>query len=294
MKKITGTLTALVTPFQNNGEVDVNALKELVSWQIKSGIDGLVPCGSTGEAATMDTNDYKLVVEAVVKETAGRVIVVAGATSNDTKKAIELSRIAKKAGADVLLHATPYYNKPTLAGLVAHYKAIALAVDLPILLYNVPGRTGLNLSAAMTLEITKKIDQVVGIKEASGNIIQIMDVIKAAPSYFSTLSGDDAMTLPVMASGGYGIISVVSNEIPKEMADLSKEALDGHWDKAREIHYKWLDLMNVNFIESNPIPVKTALFMMGKMKESFRLPLVKMTENNKIVLKKVLKEHGLI
>ena len=294
MKKITGAITALVTPFKENGDVDVIALSNLVDWQIKSGINGLVPCGSTGEAATMNEADYKSVVETVVNSTAGRVPVIAGATSNDTKKAVELSKIAKKAGADILLHATPYYNKPTLPGLVAHYKAIADAVDLPIILYNVPGRTALNLTSAMTLEIVKKVDQVVGIKEASGNILQIMEVIKGAPSYFSILSGDDAMTLPIMTTGGFGIISVASNEIPKEMSDLANAALAGDYEKARKVHYEWVDLMNINFIESNPQPVKTALFMMGKVKEVFRLPLVKMEEKNKLILKKVLQEHKLI
>ncbi len=294
MKKITGAITALVTPFKENGEIDIASLSNLVDWQIENGINGLVPCGSTGEAATLDEADYKLVVETVVKKTAKRVPVIAGATSNDTRKAVEFSRLAKEAGADVLLHATPYYNKPTLSGLVAHYKAIADAVDLPIILYNVPGRTALNLTAAMTLEIIKKVDQVVGIKEASGNILQIMEVIKGAPSYFSTLSGDDAMTLPVMTTGGLGIISVASNEIPGEFSALANAALVGDYEKAKKIHYEWIDLMDVNFIESNPQPVKTALFMMGNIKEVFRLPLVKMEEKNKLILKKVLQEHKLI
>jgi 4-hydroxy-tetrahydrodipicolinate synthase len=294
MKKITGTLTALVTPFKQNGEIDIPALESLVEWQIKSGIHGLVPCGSTGEAATMDLEDYKLVVEAVVKKTAKRVPVIAGATSNNTSVAAELSKIAKKAGANALLHATPYYNKPTLSGLVAHYREIAKAVDMPIILYNVPGRTSLNLTAPMTLEITKKIDQVVGIKEASGNIIQIMEVIKGAPVYFSTLSGDDAMTLPVMGVGGQGLISVAANEIPSEMSSLTKSALEGDFEKARKINYEWIDLMGVNFIESNPIPVKTALELMGKIDANFRLPLVKMEEKNKEVLKQVLSKHKLI
>ena len=294
MKKLQGTFTALVTPFKENGEIDVPALENLVEWQIESGINGLVPCGSTGEAATLDIDDYKLVVETVVKQAAGRVLVIAGATSNDTKVAVELSKIAKDAGVNGLLHATPYYNKPTLPGLIAHYKAIADSTDLPILIYNVPGRTALNLTAVMTLEIVKKVDQVVGIKEASGNINQIMEVIKDAPSYFSTLSGDDSMTLPLMAAGGLGIISVISNEIPKEMADLAKSGIEGDFIKARIIHYEWLDLMKVNFIESNPIPVKTALELMGKIEANFRLPLVPMEEGNKQFLKKILKEHSLI
>lgn len=294
MKKITGAITALVTPFKQNGQVDVDTLKDLVSWQIKSGIHGLVPCGSTGEAATLTTDDYKLVVETVVHETAGRVPVIAGATSNDTQKAVEFSTIARKAGADLLLHATPYYNKPTLSGLVAHYKAIAGEVDLPIILYNVPSRTGLNLLPHMVLEIVKKVDSVVGIKEASGNISQMMEIVKDAPESFSLLSGDDSLTLPCVAIGGVGCISVVANEVPKEFSMLVKAGMDGDWDKAKKLHYEWLDLMNVNFIESNPIPVKTALSLMGKIEEVFRLPLVKMTGENKLILQKVLKEKKLI
>lgn len=293
MKKITGALTALVTPFKQNGEVDVESIKNLVNWQIESGINGLVPCGSTGEAATLG-DDYKLVIETVVKETAGRVPVVAGATHNDTAHAVELSQIAKKAGADALLHATPYYNKPTLSGLVAHYKEITKAVDLPVLLYNVPGRTALNLTAEMTLEIIKKVDNIVGIKEASANIVQIMEIIKKAPKEFSVLSGDDAYAYPIIALGGVGVICTASNEIPREFSELSKTALDGDFEKARKIHYEWLDLMHANFIESNPIPVKTALFMMGKIEEVFRLPLVAMSDSNKLILKKILQEHKLI
>jgi len=293
MKKITGTLTALVTPFKPNGDVDVEALKNLVSWQIESGINGLVPCGSTGEAATLST-DYKLVVETVVKEAAGRVPVIVGATNNDTKKAVEFSEIAKKAGADALLHATPYYNKPTLPGLVTHYKAIAQAVDLPIFLYNVPGRTALNQTAAMTLEIVKKVDNIVGIKEASGDIVQIMEIIKKAPQDFSVLSGDDTFAFPVIVLGGQGVICTASNEIPEEFSLLSKACLEGDLGKARKLHFEWLDLMQINFIESNPIPVKTALSLMGRMDAVFRLPLVPMSENNKIILKKVLQEHKLI
>ncbi len=293
MKKITGALTAVVTPFETDGNVDVKALKKLVQFQIKNGIAGIVPCGSTGEAATLTLEEYRLVVETVVKEVAGQVYVIAGATHNDTSRAIELSIIAKKAGADGLLHATPYYNKPTLTGLIAHYKAIAANANLPIILYNVPGRTGLNLTSDMTLTLAKEISHVVGIKEASANIVQIMDVIKRAPTDFSILSGDDAFTFSIMALGGHGIISVAANEIPKEIAALTTAALEGDWKKARKIHYEWLDLMHINFIESNPQPVKTALFLMGKIKEVFRLPLVPMQDKSKETLKKVLKGHNL-
>lgn len=292
--KFSGAITALVTPFTENGKLDIDALKQLVRFQIKGQIDGLVPCGTTGETPTLSEDEYKLVIETVVKEVKGRVPVIAGAGSNDTQKAIHHSKIAKELGADALLHVTPYYNKPTTAGLIAHFKAIAKEVDLPIILYNVPGRTGSNVSASALIKIIKEVPQVVGVKEASGNITQMMEIVASVPTNFSVLSGDDAFTLPLMAAGGVGIISVASNEIPRQMHDLVEAALSGDFKKARKLHYEWLDLMNINFIESNPIPVKTALALMGKIKEVFRLPLVGMEEKNKDSLKQVLKSHQLI
>lgn len=293
-KKFTGAITALVTPFLKDGRVDVVSLKNLVRFQIKNNIHGIVPCGSTGEAATLDIDEYESVVRTVVNEADGKVPVIAGAGSNDTHKAIKLSKIAKKAGADGLLHVTPYYNKPTPAGLLAHFKAIADAVDLPIILYNVPGRTGSNVSASTTLKIAKEVPQVVGVKEASGNLPQMMEIIKGAPKDFSVLSGDDAFTFPLMAMGGSGIISVASNEIPGIFSRMAQALLEGDYAKARSMHFEWLDLMNANFIETNPIPVKTALALMGKIKEVLRLPLVPMEEKNKETLKQVLKKHGLM
>lgn len=294
MKKFQGAITALITPFDENGKVDVPALQKLVAFQIKGNINGIVPCGTTGEAVTLDLDEYKLVVETVVREARGRVPVIAGAGSNDTQKAIKFSQIAEKTGADALLHVTPYYNKPTPSGLVAHFKAIAESVDLPIILYNVPGRTGLNVSAETTLRVAKEVPSVVGVKEASGNLGQMMEIIKGAAKDFAVLSGDDALTLPLMGAGGVGIISVASNEIPKEMTDLVQAALAGDFKKAQKLHYEWLDLMNINFIESNPIPVKTALAAMGKVKEVFRLPLTSMEEKNKEKLIEVLKSHKLV
>lgn len=294
MKKFSGAITAIVTPFLEDGSLDIEALKRLVEFQIKNGISGIVPCGSTGEAATMDEEEKRLVIKTVVDSVKKRVPVIAGAGSNDTAKAIKSSQIAKEAGADALLHVTPFYNKPTPKGLVAHFKAIAKAVDLPIILYNVPGRTGSNVTAETTLRVAREVPQVVGVKEASGNINQIGDIIKGASKNFSVLSGDDGLTFSVMALGGDGIISVVSNEIPKQMSVLTQAALAGNWEKARKIHYGWLDLMNANFIETNPQPVKTALALMGKIKEVFRLPLVPMEEKNKEKLKEVLKSHKLI
>jgi len=294
MKKFQGAITALATPFQKDGSVDSAALRGLVRFQLKGGINGIVPCGSTGEAATMDTDEYQLVVRTVVEEVGGRVPVIAGAGSNDTRKAVELSRLAKEAGADGLLHVTPFYNKPTPAGLVAHFKAVADEVHMPIILYNVPGRTGLNATAQVTLRVAKAVPEVVAVKEASANFPQMMEIIKHAPSYFSVLSGDDAFTLPLMSVGGVGCISVVSNEIPKEFTRMVQFALEGDFVRAQKIHYRYFDLMNVNFIETNPIPVKTALALMGKMQEVFRLPLVPIEEKNKETLKTVMRGVGLL
>lgn len=294
MRKFAGTITAIVTPFQKNGEVDVEAIKELVRFQLRGGINGIVPCGSTGEAATMNNDEYALVVKTVVDEVNGRVPIIAGAGSNDTQKAVHLSLLAKKAGANGLLHVTPYYNKPTPNGLVAHFKAVADATNMPIILYNVPGRTGLNSSASTTLRVAKEVPHVVGVKEASGNIMQMMDIVKGASSSFSVLSGDDAMTVPLMSVGGHGIISVVSNEVPKEMIVMTQAGLEGDFRKARKLHYLLLDLMNINFVETNPIPVKTALSMMGKIQEVFRLPLVAMEEKNKETLRQVLRGLELV
>lgn len=294
MKQLTGAITALVTPFDKKGNVDVPTLQKLVAFQIKEGINGIVACGSTGEAATLSFEEYSLVIKTVVDTVAGRIPVIAGAGSNDTHKAIHLSQLAKKSGADILLHVNPYYNKPTPAGLLAHYKAIAATVDLPFLLYNVPGRTGSNMTAATTLRIAQEIPQVIGIKESSANLPQMMEIIRSAPKNFSLLSGDDNFTLPIIAIGGMGAISVVANETPKAFTQLVQHALAGEWEKAKKMHYQLLDLMDVNFIETNPQPVKTALALMGKVEEVFRLPLVQMEKKNKEELKKVLKNMELI
>lgn len=292
--KLEGAITAIVTPFKSSGDVDLEALRKLVRFQLDGGIHGIVVCGSTGEAATQNDEEYAETVKTVVEEVNGKVPVIAGAGSNNTQKAIELSRIAAERGVDALLHVTPYYNKPTPNGLVAHFKAIAEAVNLPIILYNVPGRTGSNVMPATIVRVAKEVPQVVAVKEASGSINQIGEIIKDAPEGFVVLSGDDALTLPLMILGGKGCISVVSNEVPKDFADLCQAALDGNWERARELHFKLLDLMNINFIESNPIPVKTALSMMGKINESFRLPLVPIEDKNRSAVEKCLKELGLI
>lgn len=296
--KFLGSIPAIVTPFKKNGSLDLPTLRKFVQFQIGGGIDAIVPCGSTGEAATMNEEEYAQVIETVVKQVKGKIPVIAGAGSNDTKKAINFSKIAKKAGADALLHVTPFYNKPTPNGVVAHFKAIATAVGLPIVLYNVPGRTGSNVSPAVIIRVAREVPLVKAVKEASGSIIQMMEIIKLAatggPKDFAVLSGDDAFTLPLIAAGGQGIISVVCNEIPKQFSDMVHAALDKDFDRARSLHYQLWDLMNVNFIESNPIPVKTALSLMGKIELGLRLPLVPMEQKNEEVLKKTLRELKLI
>lgn len=295
--KFFGSIPAIVTPFKKNGDLDLPALRKFVKFQLDGGIDAIVPCGSTGEAATMTEAEYRIVIETVVKEVGGRIPVIAGAGSNDTLKAVHFSKIAKKAGADALLHVTPFYNKPTPNGLVAHFKEIA-KVGLPIVIYNVPGRTGSNVSPATIIRIAQEVPLVKAVKEASGSIIQMMEIVKLAategPEDFSVLSGDDAFTVPLIAAGGHGCISVVCNEIPKEFSDMVHFALDGNFAEARSLHYRIWDLMNVNFIESNPIPVKTALSLMGKIELGLRLPLVPLEEKNLEALKKVLKKLKIV
>lgn len=296
--KFLGSIPAIITPFKKNGELDLPNLKKFVEFQIKGGIDAIVPCGSTGEAATMTEEEYKIVIETVVKQVDGRIPVIAGAGSNDTQKAIKFSKIAKAAGVDALLHVTPFYNKPTPNGLVAHFKSIGDAVGLPIVIYNVPGRTGSNVTPATIVRIAREVPLVKAVKEASGSIIQMMEIIKliksSGPKDFAVLSGDDAFTLPLIAAGGQGCISVVCNEVPKEFSEMVHAALSGDWDKANRLHYRLWDLMNNNFIESNPIPVKTALSLMGKIEPGLRLPLVPMEQKNEVILRKTLKELKLI
>lgn len=289
----TGTMTALVTPFNEDGSFDRPAMEALVEWQIDQGIDGLVVCGSTGEAATLHDEEYAAVVACVVRVSGGRVPVVAGAGSNNTARAVELSVIAKQAGVDGLLHVTPFYNKPTKAGLIAHFKTIAEAVDVPIIAYNVPGRTGQNISAELMLALAEAVPQVVAVKEASGNIEQVMAIIAGRHDDFSVLSGDDALTLPMIAAGADGLISVASNEVPQELTAMVHAARGGDFTAARQIHYQCLELMNANFIETNPQPVKTALARMGRIKEQFRLPLVPMEESTKRALYDVMERVGL-
>jgi 4-hydroxy-tetrahydrodipicolinate synthase len=286
-----GCGTALVTPFHGGGAIDEPALRDLVDWQIGEGIHFLVPCGSTGEAATMTVAEHRRVVEIVVDQAKRRVPIVAGAGSNDTQKAIDLSREMKAAGANMLLHVSPMYNKPPQRGIVEHFRAIADAINLPIIVYNVPGRTGSNIEAKTTLAIAAH-PHIVAVKEASGNLAQIMDVIRDAPGGFEVLSGDDALTLAVMAAGGTGIISVVSNMAPRRMARLAELCAAGDFAAARREQDALMPLMSAAFIESNPIPAKAALAMMGKMENALRLPLVPLDEKHAPLLREALRTAG--
>lgn len=292
--QLRGCGTALVTPFRQDGSIDEPALRHLVSWQVESGIDFLVPCGTTGETPTLSHEEWLQVIDITIEVAAGRVPIVAGATSNSTHDAVEKAKeVAARPGVGAILTASPYYNKPTQEGQYRHFRAIAEAVDKPIILYNVPGRTGANLEPA-TLVRLAEVPHIAGVKEASGNISQIAEVCNAVPESFLVFSGDDALTLPVIALGGVGIISVASNEIPHDMAEMTRAALNNDWTTARHIHRKYLPLMQANFIESNPLPVKAVLAMMGKLEEVYRLPLSPMRRDTRSRLQKIAGEAGVI
>jgi 4-hydroxy-tetrahydrodipicolinate synthase len=293
-KQFRGTGTALVTPFKKDGTLDEKALRRLVDFQIKGGVEALIPVGTTGENPTLTYEEHYRVFDIVIEQANGRAKIFAGTGSNSTDEAIEQSKQAKKAGADAALVVGPYYNKPTQEGYFGHYRAIADSVDIPLIVYNVPGRTGGNIEAATTLRMAAEIPNVIAVKEASGNMAQIMEIARNKPAGFSLLSGDDALTLPMMAIGGDGCISVVANEVPKEFSELVRHCLGGRWERALALHNKLLPLMNVNFVESNPIPVKAALAMMGMIEEIYRLPLTPPGEKNREKLKTVLKGLNLI
>lgn len=258
-----GTGTALVTPYNPDGSIDFLALRNLVEFQIAGGVEFLVVCGSTGESATMSEEEDMSVIRFVVETVSGRLPVVAGAGSNDTRSAVQYTKNAKKLGAQGVLSVCPYYNKPTARGLLAHFRAIAEATDLPVILYNVPGRTALNIPAEIQLQIAEENPSIIATKEASGNVEQMMEIIRFAPEGFAVLAGDDSLALPVVASGGLGVISVISNYAPRLFSDCVRAALKGDYEGARKLHYRLFTLMKVNFIESNPVPVKSALVMMG-------------------------------
>jgi len=288
-----GTGTALVTPFLSDGSLDEPTLRSLVQRQLDAGINFLVPCGTTGESPTLSHAEHLRVVEITLELAKGKVPVLAGAGGYNTGEVISLARELKSLGADGILSVTPYYNKPTQEGLYQHFKAIASAVDLPIILYSVQGRTGVNVEPSTVLRLSR-IENIVGIKEASGNINQMGAILRQVPEDFLVLSGDDSLTLPLLALGGHGLISVASNEIPAEMTRLVHAARSGDFAEARRLHYRYLPLMDINFIESNPIPVKAAMAEMGLLQPSWRLPLVPPRPENRERIRAILESLNLV
>ncbi len=293
MIDLRGCGTALVTPFKSDTQLDLEAFRKLIRWQLDSGIHFLVPSGTTGESVTLNEEEYRKVIRTCVETAAGAVPVVAGAGTNNTAQAIHLATIAQQEGADALLAVTPYYNKPTQEGLVLHFSKIAESITLPVVLYNVPGRTIINITAETALRLAQ-VDNIIALKEASGDLGQVMQILKRRPSDFVVLSGDDSLTLPIMAMGGEGIISVASNLIPAEMSQMVDLALSGKWEEAKKIHYRYLDLMELNFIESSPIPVKYALSRMGKLEEAYRLPLCPLSDPSRKVMDQELDKLNLV
>jgi 4-hydroxy-tetrahydrodipicolinate synthase len=288
-----GCGTALITPFLPDGSLDEKALTSLVNWQVQEGIHFLVPCGTTGESPTLKHDEHLTVVDIATRTAAGRVPILAGAGGNNTSKVIELIAEVKKLGVNGILSVAPYYNKPTQEGIYQHYRALAESTDLPIVVYNVPGRTGTNILPDTLLRLAE-IPNIAGVKEASGDISQIGEICTRAPGRFRILSGDDSLTLPIIALGGHGIISVASNEAPGMMSKFAAACLEGRWEEARDWNRKLYPLMKINFVESSPIPVKAALSMMGKIQEVYRLPLVKISEGARARVASVLSGLSLI
>lgn len=287
-----GVFTAIVTPFKEDGSVDEEALRNLVEEQIKAGVAGIVPCGTTGESPTLDYEEHNRVIDIVIDQAKKRCQIIAGTGSNSTKEAIEMTIHAKKSGADASLQVVPYYNKPTQKGLYEHFKKIAEEIDLPMIIYNIQGRTSINLETS-TLSELAKLKNVVGVKEASGSLSQIIDVIEKTPKSFSVLSGDDKLTLPLMACGGTGVISVASNVIPKRIVDFVNFGLKNDFVAMREAQLQLNDLFTKLFIETNPIPVKKILALKGKIKSAYRLPLCEPSENTVKVLEELIKKYNI-
>jgi 4-hydroxy-tetrahydrodipicolinate synthase len=291
---IQGNYVALVTPFYD-GKIDEKSFKKLIDFVIENGCDGIVPCGTTGEAATLDFDEHIKVIELALEFSAGRVKVMAGTGSNSTKEAIELTKKAEKLGVDSVLLIAPYYIRPTQTGLYEHYKKIASECEVPQVLYNIPSRTGVNIEAETVLKLAHECKNIVGIKEASGNIKQISEIIKGAPENFSVISGDDIMTLPIISVGGKGVISSTANAFPSEMTKLVKYGLEGNFEEARKLHIYLLDAFNTLFIETNPIPVKTALYLMGIIRSpELRLPLCPPSQKTLEIIKNMLKKYNLL
>jgi 4-hydroxy-tetrahydrodipicolinate synthase len=288
-----GTFTALVTPFRGDGAVDFDSLDRLVDFQVDGGVEGLIPCGTTGEGATLSEDEQLSVIERVLARARGRVSVLGGVGGNATDRVVAQARRVAELGVDGILSVVPYYNKPTQEGMVAHFSKVAEAVGAPILLYNVPGRTGANMKPAAVLRLAGH-GNVKGVKEASGDLGQVMEILAGRPEGFSVLSGEDNLTFPMVALGGDGVVSVVSNEVPDLMSRMVRDALAGRLDEARKLHYRLLGLMGANFLETNPMPVKAALAMMGWIEESYRLPMVRMRAETRDELKKHLERLELL
>jgi 4-hydroxy-tetrahydrodipicolinate synthase len=288
-----GSYVALVTPFRN-GKVDEAKLRELVEFQVAHGTDGIVPCGTTGESPTLSHDEHKRVVEVVVEAAKRRVQVIAGTGSNATSEAIDLSRHAERAGADACLVVNPYYNKPTQEGLYRHFRAVAEAVEIPVLVYNIQSRTAVNVETSTLARLAKDARNIVGVKEASGNLDQMSQVVMTCGPDFSVLSGDDNLTLPLMAVGGHGVISVIANIVPRETADMVHAALEGDFKRARDLHYRLLPLARAAFLETNPIPIKEAMAMAGMLEPEFRLPMCRMADANRETLRKILTSFALV
>jgi len=289
----TGSFVALVTPFRN-GKVDEAKLRELVEMHAANGTDGLVPCGTTGESPTLSHDEHKRVVEIVVEAARKRMKILAGTGSNSTSEAIELTRHAEKAGADGALVVNPYYNKPTQEGLYRHFRAVAESVALPIVVYNIQSRTAVNIETATMSRLVKDVTNIKGVKEASGSLDQMSQVIAACGPGFAVLSGDDNLTLPLMAVGGHGVISVIANILPRETADMVHAALENDIKRARELHYRLFPMARAAFLETNPIPIKEAMAMAGMLEPEFRLPMCRMSEANREVLRGVIRQYGLV
>jgi 4-hydroxy-tetrahydrodipicolinate synthase len=289
----TGSFVALVTPFRN-GRVDEAKLRELVELHAASGTDGLVPCGTTGESPTLSHDEHKRVVEVAIDAARKRMKILAGTGSNSTAEAIELTRHAETAGADGALVVNPYYNKPTQEGLYRHFRAVAESVALPIVVYNIQSRTAVNIETATMARLVKDVKNIRGVKEASGSLDQMSQVISACGPGFSVLSGDDNITLPLMAVGGHGVISVIANILPRETADMVHAALEGDIKRARELHYRLFPMARAAFLETNPIPIKEAMAMAGMLEPEFRLPMCRMSDANRETLRGILRQYGLV
>ena len=288
-----GSFVAMVTPFRS-GTVDEAKLRELVEFHVAHGTDGLIPCGTTGESPTLSHDEHKRVVEVVLEAARGRIQVVAGTGSNSTAEAVDLTQHAERAGAAGALVVNPYYNKPTQDGLYRHFRAVAESVAIPILVYNIQSRAAVNVETPTLERLARDVKNVAGVKEASGSLDQMSQVIAACGPDFSVLSGDDNVTLPLMAIGGHGVISVIANLLPRETAELVHAALDGDWKRARELHYRLFPMARAAFLETNPIPIKEAMAMAGMLEPEFRLPMCRMSEANRERLRAVLKTYGLV